>query len=320
MLSDARRAVLAALLLAIAQPLAAQGPDSVRLRFGWKPGMQAQVEYEQVRFGGGFDSLRIASTYRIEVSPHDEGLLVAYAGTRYTELPRLEGPAGHFFQALSRTASGGKPEMVVTRGGEFVRVQGIERIAAELREAMQPLMAELDGTGARALRRTMEAMLSDEALAEASAKEWSSLVEFWVDTDLQVGETFELEEVLQVPLFPGIDVPHVTEFRVVGRVPCAAGETERRCVEIVARATVGPEVLMQTIGEMLRGAGPSDEGLMEFLSQLSVETSSRLVTEPGTLRPHLLEARKAVSMAGADEPGQIEIERYVFRWGIGNRE
>lgn len=299
---------------------AAQQPaDTVRLRFGWTPGMQAEVEYERMQVrnvDGDRDSTRIASTYRLETEPDAEGLLVRYAEMRWTELPEMDGPGGEFFRALGRTESGGRPRFVVNAGGEFVSVEGVEELAGELRAAMQPLLEEMEGDGVAALRNMIETTLSDEGLAAAMAAEWTTLVGFWVDADLDTEGVWEMEDSFQTPLFPGVDIPIVTRFEVAGRVACS-GEDENapRCVELQTASIPDREAMQRAISGFIQQLGLPEEEVEEFLSQMEVETYVTLVTEPETLRPHYLQTMKVISGGQEeDEPLQVQTEIYRFRW------
>lgn len=313
---------LATLLLAAALPLSAAAqqasPDTVRLRFGWAPGMQADVEYEQVRVRsveGQRDSTRMASSYRVEVDPHAEGLTVRYADMRWTEMPRMEGPVGQFFDAIGRTSSGGKPRTVVSGAGEFVRVEGMEQIVEELRQAAEPMMAEMEGEGLSVFRSMMESVLSREAMTASVASEWSALVEAWVGSDLETGAVYEAEDSLQVPMLPGLIMPVTVLIEARGATPCHPAAEEGGCVEIVTSSAPDEGAFREVVGTFLRQAGVSDdEEIDEILGQMNLQTSVRLITEPGTLRPWLLETTKTIS-TGADQAlVQVETETYRFRW------
>lgn len=311
------RAGIAALLLAFAPALAAQAPDTVRLRFGWEPGMRADVDFEKVRIrntDGRRDSTRMAMEYRIEVKPHPEGLLIANSAFRWTELPQLEGAAGEFYRALAASEISGQPEYVVSPGAEFLRVHGMEEMAAELRAMMGNFTAELEGEGAEPFRQMMETMLSPEALATSAATEWNTMVGGWVDADLEVGGEYELEDVAVVPLFPGVELPVLITFEVAGRVPCHENDPRARCVELLTTSVPDRDVLRQALGEFMQRAGVPADQVEEVVSQMAGETYVTLITEPETLRPHAMEIEKVVYAGEEDEPIQVDTDRYRFRY------
>jgi hypothetical protein len=315
--SIAAAALLSLALLPLCAAAQEEPADTVRLRFGWTAGMRADVEYEHVRVrsvGGERDSTRMASVYRLEVDPHAEGLTVRYADMRWTELPRIEGPAGQFFDALGRTSSGGKARMVVSRDGEFLRAEGMEEVAQELRRAAEPMMAEMQGEGLEVFRDMMAGILSEEGMAAAAANEWSSLVEAWIGADMEVRAVYEEPDSLQVPFFPGVVMPVQVLIQMLGQAPCDEAGDDAACVEIFTTSVPDEEAFRQAVGGFLRQAGLSEAEMEELLAQLQVETLVTLVTEPGTLRPWLLETTRTVS-GGEDAPlGQVETETYRFRW------
>lgn len=311
--------IVAAVAMAAALPLAAvaqQEPaDTVRLRFGWAPGMRADVEYEQVRvrsMEGQRDSTRMASSYRLEVDPHAEGLTVRYADMRWTEMPRMEGPVGQFFDAIGRTSSGGKPRIVVSSAGEFLRAEGMEQIAEELRQAAEPMMAEMEGEGLEVFRNMMATILSEESMAAAVANEWNSSVGAWVG-EMEVNAVYEMEDSLQVPMFPALLVPVTVQIQARGRTPCdEAGDGE--CVEILAESVPQEGAFRRVVGEFLRQAGLPEAEMEQVLGEMQMKTYVTLITEPGTLRPWLLQTTKTISLGEEEAPVQVETETYRFRW------
>lgn len=311
---------IAAAALALALPLSAvaqQEPaDTVPLRFGWAAGMRADVEYEQVRvrsMEGQRDSTRMASSYRVEVEPHAEGLTVRYADMRWTEMPRMEGPVGQFFDAVGRTSSGGKARIVVSGAGEFLRAEGMEQIAEELRQAAAPMMAEMEGEGLEVFSNMMATILSQEAMAAAAANEWSSSVGAWVDAEMEVNAVYEMEDSLQVPMFPSLLVPVTVRIQARGQAPCG-GAGDGECVEILTESVPQEGAFRRVVGEFLRQAGLPEAEMEQVLGEMQMETYVTLITEPQTLRPWLLQTTKTISLGEDAAPVQVETETYRFRW------
>lgn len=317
----------AALAFAVALPLSAAAQveeaadtvpaDTVRLRFGWAPGMQARVEYEQVRVrntGERRDSIRIASTYRMRVDAHPEGLVVGYSDVEWTELPALEGEAGELFRAALQAGSGGGLRHVIGAGGDFVRVDGVEEVHQEIVRTFEGMLARLDsaGIGGDAIR----SMLSEETLTMSAADEWNALVGAWLDADLEVGGAYELESAFTAPMFGDVEIPTFMEFEVVGRVPCNEAQAEHRCVELWMANYPDGEALGQAITGFIERMGVPAEEAQGIFEVMNVEAQVTLVTEPETLRPHRLEQTRIVRLTPdqAAEPAQVETRRYVYRY------
>jgi hypothetical protein len=313
-----RIAAALALLLASA-PLAAQDGETVHLRFRWQPGMRADVETEQVRvrlIDGRRDSVRIASAYRMEVEEHAEGLAVAYADVRWTELPRADPALGRFYEALSRTMSAGRARRIVSEEGEFLRVDGAAAMAREVNAAVQPLLRDVEATTLANVRQMISGLLSEEALTASAADEWNALVGTWVDAELEVGEPYALESSFQSPLFPGVEIPLRLEFELVrGAAPCDRDDRGTRCVELRMSSVPDQEVMRGALMEFLERAGASADEVEAIFAQMNVRTHLTLITEPRTLRPHLLVSRRLVTTGkGDDSPSQMETRRFVFRY------
>ncbi|HEX6910460.1 MAG TPA: hypothetical protein VF142_08695 [Longimicrobium sp.] len=316
------RIALAALAL-VAAPLAAQdeAADTVQLRFGWQPGMRAEVEMAQVRIRdteARRDSVRMASSYRMQVAGHPEGLAVTYAHVRWTDVPDDAGPEiRRLFDAMAASGSGGRARNIVTRGGEFVRVEGAEETAREVTAALEPLFAEVDEAGLANLRQMLSGMISPEALSAAAADEWNALVGAWVDADLEVGAVYALESSFQAPVFPGVEIPVSLQFQVEGWTPCTEtdGDGEEPCVALVMISQPDAEVVAGAVRGILEQAGLPVEEAGDLFAPLAVETFVSLVAEPATLRPHRLEIQRVVT--GSDEedaPMQTDTRVYTYRY------
>jgi hypothetical protein len=316
------RIALAALAL-VAAPLAAQeeATDTVQLRFGWQPGMRAEVEMEQLRIrttDGRVDSTRIASTYRLEVDEHPEGLALTYSDMRYTGLPKSADPQlRRLLEALAGSSSGGRGRSIVSREGDFVRVEGAEELAREVMAALEPLFAEMDGAGLENVRQMLAGMVSPEALDASAADEWNALVGAWIDADLEVGGVYGLESSFQSPAFPGVEIPVTLEFQVEGWTPCVDGAAEgaEPCVALVMISLPDPRAVGEAVGGFLAQAGVPREEMEGLFAQLAVETFITLVAEPATLRPHRLEIQRVVSAGDeADAPAQTDTRVFTYRY------
>jgi hypothetical protein len=315
---------LAPVLLALVSvPLAAQAPGkTVPLRFGWQPGMRAEVEMRQVRIretNGRRDSVRVASTYRMEVTEHPEGLAVTYADMRWTELPDVGPEMERIFQRMASTGTGGRGRTVITDGGDFVRLDGVEQVAMEMRAALAPLLAEVDSAGLSGLDETLGTMMSREALEEEAAGEWNALVGTWVQADLDVGASYSLDSSFESPLVPGLEIPMTLGFRVVDWTACNKAQAHSRhpvrCVELVMTSAPDARAVAEAVRGFMERAGVADDELEAVLGQLAVETQVTLITEPGTLRPHQMRMLEVVR-AGDDEDAALRIETrtYTYRY------
>jgi hypothetical protein len=309
-----------ALVLAAAAPLAAQkgGGDTIPLRFGWEPGMRAEIDFTQVRLlqdGSRRDSARLAFTYRMDVSAHEGGLAVEYSDLRWTELPPPNPGTGRFYEAVIRVTHGARPRTVVSRAGAFLRVEGEAQVAAQTSQALQPLLAGVDASLRESARAMIAAGLQPGTLRAAALDEWNMLVGVWAGSDLQTGEPYTLESSFQSPVFGGVTIPIHVELRVVGRTRCTPQDAEERCVETEVASAPDREAMARAYVDFLERSGFPEMQVQAMFSQLNVEQSFRLHTDPRTLRPYYLRAvRTTTGHPAAGVLRQVETRTFRFRY------
>ncbi|HEU0012915.1 MAG TPA: hypothetical protein VFQ45_04490 [Longimicrobium sp.] len=314
-----KRFALAAALLLAAAPVRAQDTiaapaDTVRLRFGWQPGMTMRMEAEKLRTresANGPTTVRMASTAWTSVAPHPRGLLVRTDSMRWDELPDALGPVGEMLRSLGSSAA--DPATIVTADGEFVGLNDPAALRAEVERALEPMLAEFEAE-VPGIRQMMQGMMSEEALATAAADEWGAMVAFWADADLELGTVYALDDTIQAPGL-GVPIPMTLEFGAMERVPCTEEETQARCVRLELNSIPDQEALLQAVAQLMGALGPEIQAEMEALKgQLSVETLTTLVTDPATLRPYSLEIVKqsTAEVEGEERVVQSDIERTRF--------
>ncbi|HET7464231.1 MAG TPA: hypothetical protein VFJ82_23440 [Longimicrobium sp.] len=312
------RVRITAALALVATPLAAQQGGTVRLRFDWRPGTRAEVDYEQVRLrnvGGRVDTLHVASTYRMEVSAHAAGIAIAYSGTRWTELHSTDPVLGPYYQAMARTTSGGRGRTVVGPGGRFLRVEGAQEIAGELDQALGPVLADMDASTVQSIRQAASTLTSPQALGAAAENDWNALVGTWLGMELTIGQVVAVERSFRTPVFPGVTIPLHMQFRAAGRVRCAPADAEERCVRLELASIPDQEVVARAIRDFLERAGTAFEDAQATLAQANVQSFIILHTEPQTLRPYLLQYRRVVKASRAeDAPIHVDTRTFRFRY------
>lgn len=309
------------LALAVAAPLAAQGDKSgvkIPLRFGWEPGMRAEVDFEQVRVlreGSQSETSRYRATYRMEVSAHARGLAIDYSGMRWTELAPPDPENGRFYEAVVRVTHGARPRSVVSRTGEFVGVEGAEEVGAQTGQALQPLLAGVGAAVRPTARAMITAALAPGALRLAAVDEWNLMVGTWAGNELELGELYTMESSFRSPVFGNVTIPIHAELRVVKRVRCTEQEVEERCVELTMSSAPDQEMVARAYNDFLERSGaPADEVQAAF-SQLRVQSSLVLHTDPRTLRPYYMQTiRNATGNPGADSIRQTETRTFRFRY------
>ncbi|HST61953.1 MAG TPA: hypothetical protein VLK84_24850, partial [Longimicrobium sp.] len=310
-----------ALALAASVPLAAQQEgrgETIPLRFGWEPGMRAEIDFEQVRLlriGSERDSVRLAATYRMDVSAHEAGLAVEYSDLRWTALPPPRPGTGRFYEALVRVALGARPPSVVSRTGEFLRVEGAEQVAAQTGQALQPLLAGVRASLRESAQAIIAAGLQPGALRGAADAEWNRIVGMWAGQELVIGLPYTSEISSELPVLEGVAIPIHLKMRVVERIRCTPEDAEQRCVEMEVTSAPDQGAMTQAFTDFLARTGLPDEQVQAMFAQFNIQSSYRLHTDPRTLRPYYLQGVSTTTAdPGAEESSQVETRTFRFRY------
>ncbi|MDT8340856.1 MAG: hypothetical protein RQ751_05020 [Longimicrobiales bacterium] len=333
------RGRLPALLLAalatcpLSVPLNAQvpadsGPDrtqasgeTVSLRFAWPPGITADVVSETSRVRGDevLHALRITSVMEV-LEGEDGGLVIQYRDSELVEPDAapaaVEDPATRFMRALAEQdldyRVGGDGELLGIGNLDRIR-EVMERELGQMLHQLDSLVAEDGADGsvrevAANLRGMMDQALSEETLAQGFAEQWSGMVGFWVDADLDLGVTYTVSSREASPLIPGLILPMEMEFGVEERVPCHADAAPDSCVLLSILSIPDPEVAGGAVGERLRGlfGATVDFRILTFTQ----ESEMRVVAEPATLLTHSfsLVSRMGIEL---EVDGAVQAERQV---------
>jgi hypothetical protein len=309
-----------ALALAATAPLAAQEGrgEAIPLRFGWEPGMQAEIDFEHVRvrsMGSESASARLTATYRMDVSAHAGGLAIDYSGIRWTTLPPPNPGTGRYYEVQARVSGGARPRSVVSRAGAFLRVEGEAQVAAQTRAALEPLLSRVDASMRESARAMLAARLQPGALGHAAADEWNAMVGLWAGKELEMGKPYTMENASRSPVFENVTIPiHVT-LRIVGRTRCTPQDAEARCVEMELSSAPDQEMMTRAHNDLLQRSGVPAEQVQATFAQLNIQSSVRIHADPRTLRPYYVQmVRTASGHPGAGALRQVETRTFRFRY------
>jgi hypothetical protein len=285
------------LLLAQAEEKAA---EQIAIDFAWPVGLKASVVARrfQVRNTGGTpDTTDVTVGYNMTVGEHADGLLIQYDDFRLLGVRTADREAVPAAQAIAEQLGALAPGLLVSRSGELLRLEGTDRLWAETRGLLAPLLDSIPG-GAAQFDRLFETLLSEEVLLSQAAAEWNSLVGAWAGSELEVGAVYELEAEEYLPLSPEEPVPYLYYFSLAGRRSCHEGAAESSCVVLQINSYPEPEAVRRLIGELVETmTGQRLEGRFVY-EEFQIENFVELVAEPGTLVPHALEVIQDVSGVG----------------------
>ena len=129
-------------------------------------------------------------------------------------------------------------------------------------------------------------------LEAATAERYRLETSMWIGATLKQGVWYQMSAPLSLPGLQRYVVEQHITFAFTSRVPCAAGEAARRCIEIVLHVTPEKKELSPLLADiryLLTGIGPRYFGRQFFHYDASI--TARIVIDPATLLPYSREER-----------------------------
>ncbi len=275
-------------------PAAPGAGQQLSLRFDWPEGVTVAVRTEEQKERQG---------QVVERSVETETQSWERVGTELrirTAEVKSEGN-----DELARLLEQVTPPTVVVdlQTAKLLRLDGLEATLA----ALQGALAEADEAPADQEKMTT---LLTRSVESAYQSEWESLVAFWANKTVTLGQSVKGETVGPAGL-PGTDeVKQDYEFRAERAIPCTGKTVEQRCVLLTYRSTPDkallPEIANQMMQATAEAAGQSTRDLPP-ITRFELSSTVELVTEPQTLLPHRLE-KKRTMIIGFEVPGHGKVE------------
>ena len=179
----------------------------------------------------------------------------------------------------------------VSAKGEFLGVRNAKAFATRLTAWTDKLIRGSASGGDRAQGAVEDAAaktavdFSPGMLEADAAQHYELETAMWVGATLGQGVWYETSAPLLLPGMTQFVVEQRIDFAFTREVPCTAGASHRKCVELVIRATPDPTALRHVLDD-LGGAPPNNLFVHYF-----VATAARIVTDPATLLPYAYEER-----------------------------
>ena len=276
---------------------------SATLKFDWHPSdARTTVESHRVCLvGGQLVRSRAAATFERRISAGHGGAWQV----SYTQRLKRYQPGVWPLDPNSRTPwlpfAPTQPTAVnfkVSANGEFQRVTGLRHFSARLTARTDELVRESvpaddnsSGTlNAQAASTALD--LSPGLLEAATAERYRLETSMWIGATLKLGVWYRMSAPLSLPGLQRCVVEQHITFAFTRRVPCAAGEAARRCIEIVLHVTPEKKELSPLLADiryLLAGIGPRYFGRQFFHYDASI--TARIVIDPATLLPCSREER-----------------------------
>ena len=314
----------------LAAPAAAQ--ETIALNFGWEPGLRGTVTQTMDQSTGMMGmqvAQRMVTRFSIVTMEHPEGLLIRFRDGEVLEstMPGFPGmpdnamtSGAEEFATLAATAS---YDAIVDDDGNIVRIERDEETMAQLRAAVDEMMAplrEMAGDMAMEMPSMLENMVSDEMLDAAVRQSWDTSMGFRPGDEVVVGETYEARHELPFPIMQNRSVLMDLATTVAGRAACTEGGAADACVRIVTDSRTDPEDLRMMMEEMF------DQLLVDMPVEMEMSMGAfeqtfqvESIVEPGTLLPHLVtltsDAEMEMQMMGQSLTTLQDLEmRIEYTW------
>lgn len=264
------------------------------LKYGWHP-TDARVTLEEWRDcleDGGIVRSRGTATYERHITAAPSG------GWSVSYTNRLTGyepgvwpltPGSHppqlFFPPLRFPAT----DFNVSATGELERVVNSKAFADRLTARTNGIIKSGAPAGAIGKSATNDALdaaadaLSPGMLEAETTETYQLETAMWIGASLEQGVWYQLSAPLALPGLSGIVLQQQVEFTFTRRLPCAAGEAEARCVEIVMRATPDEKAVRSLLADINRPL-PFPQ-FRNYQASILV----RIVVDPTTLLPYTRE-------------------------------
>lgn len=310
-------ALLVAAALMPAAPVGAK--ETVALTFGWPSGLRGTVAFDARTtrtVNGQSDDLSMTGRYDFITSTAPDGLLIQFDNVE-TEVENAGSGPQAMVKAYMAKAASMPPSYVVSPDGQFLRIEGLEAFRDGIFEGMADAFADLPAATRDQIIGTLDTIFTREQLEASLASEWDSHVGTWIGAEMDEGDLYELTFNQPIPAFGNMEVPMRSTFLLKGRVSCNGTEAARRCVELEARTFVDPAGLAAAV-EAFMARLPNGEQAPR-IQDLQQETVVRLISEPTTLLPYLMESSTltVTTVAVGDETqaaSRTEEKRYVYTY------
>jgi hypothetical protein len=277
----------------------------VSLNFGWPDSMQSAVNFQQKSIKHGKKS-ELKATYLTTVRPGPASPDEIVVSTRVMR-HHLSSPDNKkeqdYLSALLKQASSEVPDYVISREGEFLRVDNVSAYQQRVESAvMSNLPPELKNQKDKILAMVKPAM-SERFLAANVTDQWNKTVGGWISSSYVVGQTYHFTEEYYAPALGHTPFTMAVSRRIAGFTPCTGNETS--CVKLVLTATVSGEDFRSAMTEFLEKTIDSPVKI----KHISVVKKMEIVAEPSTLIPHRTRYSEETTVTLEDSNGNTRTSR-----------
>lgn len=296
MMAFANRHALPALALAVA--VTSVQAETTTLRFRWPAGLDAGVSFSGWRerlVDERRERRAIEGRYAMTTRRVADGLLIDVSGMA-VETPQRSGAqgAGSIQDAVERL-SNVLPDVVIDDNGALVRIAGAQETADAVRAAIDAALADAPEKLRARMSEALGALLSPARIEATVRGNWGRDIGVWAGLIVEPGRRYEGEVSVPVPMLPGVKAPASVHYALTGFAPCPAPARERTCAALEMRTSVS-DADAKTVVERLGASLSARAGRAVRVESLSLDSEVRLLAEPATLLPHVVEFEQGTAI------------------------
>lgn len=278
--------------------------ERIALNFAWPDSLESAVNFHQksVKRGKTFET---KATYLTTVRPGDPNeLIVSTRVIRQDVAGSSDEESNNYMGALMKQVVSEVPDYVVSRNGEFMRVDNISAFQQRVENAvLSNLPHDIKNQQKDKILAMVRPSLSEQFLVAAVTDEWNKTVGGWAGSSYVPGQTYNFNEQYYAPSLGATPFGMVVSRRIAGFAPCTSSQTQ--CVKLILTATVAGEDFRSAMKQFLEKTA----GQPVKVKQLSVVKKMEIIAEPDTLIPHRSRSIKETTVTIEDSKGKTRTSR-----------
>jgi hypothetical protein len=269
----------------------------VALSFAWPETLQSAVNFRQNSVTHG-KATELKAIYLTTVRPGNDDELVVSTRVMSQHAAPDETAESDYTSTLLRQLTAEIPDYVVSRAGEFIRVDNLHAYQQRVENAVVSKLPPDVIKQKDKILALVRPGLSEQFLSAAVTNEWNKVVGGWAGSSYVPGQTYLFNEAYYSPMLGDAPFVMTVARRVSGFAPCSSSQPD--CVRLVQTATVAGDDFRSAMKRFLEKA----VGRPVTIRQISVVKNTEVIAEPDTLIPHRSRSTEETTVIIEDADGK----------------
>lgn len=266
--------------LLVPDAVRAQSDGHVRFKFGWTPGMSAEVvTTTRTNMSAARTTPDMHFRLRLSTAPVADGILVQMS-------PMAGAPTSAAMVAgVDWAAASSVADYVITRQGDYVRLADTLKTRNGMDSIARTVMSNIGGMPPAAQEK-MKEMLSTSYVEQASPQMCNQQTRFFLGREWKKGQEILDTTRAPSPMAMGATTVQRQRTALIAVVPCdSAAPAGPRCAHMRRVSTLDPASLRTTMTSMMREMAPGMDAaqLEAALPSIDAVTTSDMLLEIETL-------------------------------------